>query len=113
MRWQHYITNCVSHQNTCNYSLSAIDYNDYIDSYDLGKNLHLISKITFLFTIIFVEIEKRNIKANVNPCKSKKKPVIIVLVSVPHMANAMPIYMVKTTLYPIIIQFDEETIQLM
>ena len=32
-----YITNCVSHQNTCNYSLSAMDYNNYIDSYDLGK----------------------------------------------------------------------------
>ena len=29
------------------------------------------------------------------------------------MANAMPIHMVKTALYPIIIQFDEETIQLM
>ena len=47
MKWQHYITNCISHQNTCNYSLSAIDYNNYIDSYDLSKNLHLIHKITF------------------------------------------------------------------
>ena len=47
MKWQHYITNCVSHQNTCNYSLSDIDYNNYIDSYDLGKNLYLIPKITF------------------------------------------------------------------
>ena len=52
MNWQHYITNCISHQNTCNYSLSAIDYNNYIDSYDLGKNLHLIHKITlFIYNI--------------------------------------------------------------
>ena len=29
------------------------------------------------------------------------------------MANAMPIQMVKTALYPIIIQFDEDTIELM
>ena len=29
------------------------------------------------------------------------------------MANTMPIHMVKTALYPIIIQFDEETLQLM
>ena len=40
------------------------------------------------------------------------KTVLIVTVSVPHMANAMPIHMVKSALYPIIIQFDEETIQL-
>ena len=36
-----------------------------------------------------------------------KKPVLIVTGSVPHMANIMPIYMVKTALYPIIIQFDD------
>ena len=48
MQWKHYITHCVSHRNTCIYSLSAIDYNNYIDNYDLGKNLHLIPKITFL-----------------------------------------------------------------
>ena len=41
------------------------------------------------------------------------KTVLIVTVSVPHMANAMHIHMVKTALYAIIIQFDEETIQLM
>ena len=35
------------------------------------------------------------------------------MVSVPHMANAMPIHMVKTALYSIIVHFDEETIQLM
>ena len=35
------------------------------------------------------------------------------MVSVPHMANTMPIHMVKTAPYLIIIQFDEETIQLM
>ena len=29
------------------------------------------------------------------------------------MSNAMPIHIVKTPLYPIFIQFDEETIQLM
>ena len=46
MKWQHYVIYCVSHQNTCNYSLSAIDYKNYIDSYDLGKNLHLIPLIT-------------------------------------------------------------------
>ena len=33
--------------NTCNYSLSAIDYNNYIHNYDLGKNRHLISKNNF------------------------------------------------------------------
>ena len=47
MQWKHYITHCVSHQNAYNYSLSAIDYNNYIDNYDSGKNLHLILKITF------------------------------------------------------------------
>ena len=41
------------------------------------------------------------------------KIVLIVMVSVPYMANAMPIHMVKPALYPIIIQFDEKTIQLM
>ena len=35
------------------------------------------------------------------------------MVSVPHMENTMPIHMVKTALYPKIIQFDEDTIQLM
>ena len=109
MQWKHYMTQCVSHQNTCNYSLSAIDYNNYIDNYDWGKNLHLIPK--FLFTIL-VEIEKWNIKADVYPCHCKKT-VLILLVSVPHMANAMPIHMVKSALYPIIILFHEETIQLL
>ena len=71
MKWQHYITNGISHQNACNYSVSAIDYNNYIDSYDLEKNLHLIHKISFLFTIL-VDIEKWNITANVDPCHSKK-----------------------------------------
>ena len=52
MKWQHYITNCVSHQNTCNYSLSAIDYNYYTDSYDLGKNLHLNLKFIFYINTI-------------------------------------------------------------
>ena len=45
---QHYITNCVSHQNTCNYSLSASDYNNYIDSYDFGGKLTLNS-FNYLF----------------------------------------------------------------
>ena len=40
------------------------------------------------------------------------KTVLIVTVSVPYMAKAMHIHMVKTALYAIIIQFDEETIQL-
>ena len=37
------------------------------------------------------------------------------MVSVPHMANAMPIKVVEfeTPIYPIIFKFDEETIQLM
>ena len=48
MHWNHYITHCVSHQNTCNYSFSAIDYNNYIDNYDSGENLPLIPKITFI-----------------------------------------------------------------
>ena len=52
MKWQHYITNSVSHQNTCNYSLSAFDYNNYIDGFDFGKNLHFIPKITtFIYNI--------------------------------------------------------------
>ena len=34
--------------NTCKYSLSAIDYNNYIDSYDLGGNLTLNS-LNYLF----------------------------------------------------------------
>ena len=38
-----------------------------------------------------------------------KNLFLIVTISVPHMANAMPIHMDKTALYPIIIQFDEET----
>ena len=38
MQWKHCITHCVSHQNTRNYSLSAIDYNNYIDNYDSGEN---------------------------------------------------------------------------
>ena len=58
MQGKQYITHCVSHQNTCYYSLSAIDYNNYIDNYDSGKNLYLSPKITFLFTIILVEIKK-------------------------------------------------------
>ena len=50
---QHYTTNCVSHQNTCNYRLSAIDYNNYIDSYDLGQNVYLIPKITvFIYNFV-------------------------------------------------------------
>ena len=46
-------------------------------------------------------------KADVNPCHSKTT-ALIVTVSVPHMANAKPIHMVKTALYPIIIHFDEK-----
>ena len=47
--------------------MTAIGYNNYIDSYDLGKNLHLIHKTFFLFTIL-VEMEKRNINpANMGP----------------------------------------------
>ena len=42
-----YITHYVSHQITCTYGLSAIDYNNCIDNYDSGKNSHLIPKITF------------------------------------------------------------------
>ena len=49
---------------------------------------------------------------NFNPSHSKNL-FLIVTVSVPHMANAIPIHMVKTALYPTIIQFDEETIELM
>ena len=73
MQWQHYITHCVSHQNTCNYSLSAIDYNNYIDNYDLGKTLHLIPKIAFFnYNNGWNQIGKWNIKADVNPCHSTK-----------------------------------------
>ena len=87
------ITYCVSHQNTCNYSLSAIVVNNHIDSYDLEKTSTWFLKLPF-FIAILVEIEKWNIKSNVNPCHSKKA-VLIVMVSVQHMANAMPTYMVK------------------
>ena len=41
MQRKHYITHCVSHQNTGNYNLSAIDYIKYIDNYDSGKKLTL------------------------------------------------------------------------
>ena len=52
LRYISYITNCVSHQNTYDFSLSAIDYNNYIDSYVLGKKLALIPKITiFIYNI--------------------------------------------------------------
>ena len=64
-----------------------------------GKTYTLFLELSFSFTKL-VEIEKLNVKANGNPCH------------VPHMANAMPIHMIKTALYSIIIQFDEETIQL-
>ena len=110
MKWQHYITNCVSHQNTYNYSLSAIDYNHYIDSYDLGKNIHFIPKITFFLQYW---LKSRNETLKQTLILAIAKHVLIVKVSVPHMANAMPIHMVQTALYPIMIQFDEETIQLM
>ena len=42
-----------------------------------------------------------------------KRTALIVTVSVPHIACAMPIHMIKAAFYPNIIQFDEETIQLM
>ena len=71
MKWQHYITSRVSDQNTCKYSLSAIDYNNYIDSHDLGgKTYTQLLKLYVLFTIL-AEIEKWNIKANVYHCHSK------------------------------------------
>ena len=35
------------------------------------------------------------------------------MVSVPHKANAIPIHMVKAALYSIIIQFHEETMQIL
>ena len=108
MKLQHYITYCVSHQNTCNYSLSAIDYNNYNDSYDLGKKLHLIPKITFSQ----YWLKSWN--------KTFKQTLILAIAKncfnrydfCPTYDIAMPIHMVKTALYPIIIKFDEETMQL-
>ena len=47
------VMTALDHQNTCNYSLSVIDYSNYIDSYDMGKNLHLFPKITFLLSELF------------------------------------------------------------
>ena len=112
MKWQHYNTNCLSHRNTCNYSLSAIDYNNYIDSYDLGKKTYNhFPKIT-LFLQYWLNLINETLKQTLILAIAKN-PVSIITVSVPHMANNMPIHMVKTALYPIIIQFDEETIQLM
>ena len=105
MKWQHYITNCVSHQNTCNYSLSAIDYKNYIDSYELEKNLHLIPKITLKRFYLQYWLKSRNETLKQTSILAISKTVLIVTVSVPQMANAMPIHMVKTAFYPIIIQF--------
>ena len=53
-----------------------------------------------------------NIKADVNPCHNKTKTEIVT-VSVPQMANAMHIHVVKPALFSKIIQFDEERIHLM
>ena len=74
----------------------------------------LLTTITILITMI----RGKTLKSKNETLKQTlilaitKKTVLIVAVSVPHMANAMPMHMVKTALYPIIIQFDEETIQL-
>ena len=112
MQWQHYITHSVRHQYTYNYSVSAIDYNNYINIYDLGtKHYPLFLKLPFLFTI-WVEIEKWNIKADVYPCHSKKT-ILTVTGSVPNLAKGMPIHMAKPAWYPKITKFDEETILLM
>ena len=52
--------------------------------------------------IILVKIEKWYFKADINHCNKKKTVVFffIVTVSVPQMANAMSIQIVKTALYP-------------
>ena len=76
-----------------------------------GKNLHLIRVITF-YLQYWLKSRNETLKQTLILAIAKKN-VLIVTVSVPHMANAIPIHMVKTTVYPIIIQFDEETIQLM
>ena len=52
----------LSHQNTFNYSLSAIDYNHYIDSYDLGKNLHLIHIITVFYLQYWLKLRNETLK---------------------------------------------------
>ena len=72
-----------------------------------GKNLHLIPKITFFYFQYWLKLINETLKqtlilAIANNCFNRT-------VSVPYMANTMPIHMVKTTaLYPIIIQFDEK-----
>ena len=109
MQLKHYITHCVSHQNTCNYSLSANDYKNYTDNYDSGKKLTLYSYYYLFYLQYWLESINETLK-QMFILAIAKKLFLIVTVSVPHMANAMPIHMVKTALYPFIIQLDEETI---
>ena len=59
-----------------------------------GKLKHLIPKITFLIYNIGWNWEMKHLSKFQN--LPKQKHVLIVTVSVPHMANAMPIQMVKT-----------------
>ena len=75
------------------------------------KSFHLIPKITFFILQYWLKSRNETLKQRL--ILAIANTVLILTVSVPHMANAMPIHMVKTTLYQIIIQFYEKTIQLM
>ena len=102
-----------SHQNTYKYSLSAFDYSNYIDNYESRTKAYtFFLKLPFSFKIK-VEIEKWNIKTDINLCYKKKIWLSIVTVSAQHVAYAMHIQMVNPALYPKHIQFGEERIQCM
>ena len=72
----------------------------------MGKTFDLIPKITFFNLQYWLKLRNETLKQTL--ILAIAKTGLIVTVSVSHMANAMPIHMVKTALYQIIIQFDEE-----
>ena len=60
------------------------------------KNSHLIPKITFFYLQYSLKSKNETLKQTL--MLAIAKTVLIVAVSVPHTANAMPIDMVKTAL---------------
>ena len=89
------ITYSVSHQNTYNYRFLGIDYNKYVDTYDLVTNF-TYNFLNYLFHLKYRLKSKH---------ETLKQTLILVITkencfnrngSVPHIANAMPIHMVKT-----------------
>ena len=84
-----------------------------MDNYDLGQTLALNSLNSLFYLQYWLKSRNETLKQTLILAIAKKKNGLIVTFSDPHMAIAMPIHMVKTALYPIIIQFDEGKIQLM